>query len=242
MDDERRPERARHRDGFGRPLRAVRRNADVKRLALTHQGVERTHGFLDGRHRIRAVRIKNVDVVETHSRERLFGGRDQVLARTVVAVGTRPHVVAGLRRDDELIAVRREVFPHHPSEVRLGGADLALGVEGPVVAEVPPQAERDRRKVQAGGADLAVIGVAVTVFRRHVGAVEFVCGRKPDAVAHPSRLAMPTDPGAALRKAAAMRSNSSMPSSSPRAVGATPAAVRIAEASAALPPSTAASA
>jgi hypothetical protein len=37
-----------------------------------------------------------------------------------VAVGAGPHVVAGLGRDDQLVAVRTQVLPHDPAEVDLG--------------------------------------------------------------------------------------------------------------------------
>ena len=96
---------------------------------------------------------------------------EQVLARAPVAVRSGPHVVAGLGRDDELVAVRREVLAEDPAEVGLGRAvgravvvrqvevghaavegpaeDGALGLERLVVPEVVPEPERDRRAAPA---------------------------------------------------------------------------------------------
>ena len=103
-------------------------------------------------------------------REALVEARQQVLARPAVAVRARPHVVAGLGRDDQLVAVRAQVLGEDPPEVRLGRAvrravvvgqvevgdaevegaadDRALRLERPVVAEVVPQPERDRGQLQ----------------------------------------------------------------------------------------------
>ena len=105
VDDERRAEAPRDRGGDSRALGAVRRDADVERLALPHERVERPDGLLDRRHRVDAVRVEDVDVVDAHARQRLLGAREDVLARPEVAVGARPHVVAGLGRDDQLVAI-----------------------------------------------------------------------------------------------------------------------------------------
>ena len=91
-------------------------------LPCAHEGVEGADGLLDRRHRVDAVRVEDVDVVDAHALERLLGARQDVLARSEVAVRAGPHVVARLRREDELVAVRREVLAHHAAEVRLGRA------------------------------------------------------------------------------------------------------------------------
>ena len=122
VDHERRAEAACHGCGDRRALGAVRRDADVQRLALAHEGVEGADGLLDRRHGVDAVRVEDVDVVDAHALQRLLGARQDVLARSEVAVRAGPHVVARLRRDDELVAVRREVLAHHAPEVRLGRA------------------------------------------------------------------------------------------------------------------------
>ncbi len=212
VDHERRaeaPRDGRRHDGL---LGAVRRDADVQRLALAHERVEGADRLLDGHVRVVAVRVEDVDVVDAHARERLLGAREQVLARASVRVRSVPHVVAGLRRDDQLVAVRREVLAHHPAEVRLGRAvrravvvgqvevrdalvervaeHLALAVEGDVVAEVPPQSERDGRKGQARRADLAVVEGFVAVVSRGIGPVEVsATGAVARWIGHRSRLA-----------------------------------------------------
>ena len=89
--------------------RRVGRDAGVERLALADGAVERTQRLLQRRLRIRPVRVEDVDVVEPHPREALVEAREQVLARAPLAVGAGPHVVAGLRRDDQLVPVGPEV-------------------------------------------------------------------------------------------------------------------------------------
>ncbi len=51
-----------------------------------------------------------LDVLEPHPLQRLVERRQQVLARAPLAVRPGPHVVAGLGRDHELVAVRPEVL------------------------------------------------------------------------------------------------------------------------------------
>jgi predicted thioesterase len=109
-----------------------------------------------------AVRVEDVDVVESEPAERLVEAREQIAAATELTIGTRPHVPTRLARDDEFVAVGLEVRAQHPAEVLLGGAVrrtvvvrevevgdsavkgmaqyFALGIEWPVVAEVVPQA------------------------------------------------------------------------------------------------------
>ena len=55
-------------------------------------------------------RVEDVDILEPHAAQALIEAREQVLARSPFAIRARPHVVAGLRRDDHLVAVRREVL------------------------------------------------------------------------------------------------------------------------------------
>ena len=79
-------------------------------LPGSHGRVERAHRLLERRLGIEAVRVEDVDVVELHAREALVEAREEVLARAAVAVRAGPHVVAGLRRDDELVAERAQVL------------------------------------------------------------------------------------------------------------------------------------
>ena len=170
MDEERRAEPAQDRRRLLRLRRRVRRDAGVERLALAYGGVERAHRLLERRLRIEAVRVEDVDVVETHPPEALIEAREQVLAGAVVAVGAGPHVVAGFRRDHELVAVRTEILFHEPAEVLLGrpvrrpvvvrevevrdaeieraADDRAARVERAAVTEVLPEPERDRGQLE----------------------------------------------------------------------------------------------
>ena len=162
-----------------RLLGRVRRDPDVERLALPHRAVERAHRLLERRVRVEPVRVEDVDVLEAEPLEALVEAREQVLARAPLAVRAGPHVVARLRRDDELVAVRREVVAEQAAEVLLRGAvrrpvvvrevevrdaeveraprDRADRVERTFVPEVLPEPERDGGQLEAA-APAAVVG------------------------------------------------------------------------------------
>ena len=143
------PRRVEDRVRLARLLGRVRRDAGVQRLARAHRRVERAHRLLERRVGVEPVRVEDVDVVEAHPRERLVERREQVLARAPLAVRPGPHVVAGLRRDHELVAVRPQVVAQHPPERLLGRA-----VRRPVVVrEVEVRdAEVERRAAGSRGA------------------------------------------------------------------------------------------
>ena len=148
------PSRSRISAASPRPLRGVRRDPDVERLALAHGGVERAHRLLERRLRIEAVRVEDVDVVEAQAAEALVEAGEQVLARSPFSVRPRPHVVTGLRRDHELVAVRREVGGEQPPERLLGRPVRRPVVVREVEVRDPPVecATRDRAaRPRAGG-------------------------------------------------------------------------------------------
>ena len=106
--------------GADRPLETSR--AIVRRafdLGITHFDLANNYGppygsaeeafgrLLERCLGIETVRVEDVDVVEPHPAEALVEARQEVLARSPLAVGAGPHVVAGLRRDDDLVPVRR---------------------------------------------------------------------------------------------------------------------------------------
>ena len=96
-----------------------------------------------------------------------------------------PHVVAGLGGDHELVAVRAQVVGEDPAVVLLRGAvgrpvvvrevvvddpeverppdDRAAVLPGPVVPEVVPEPERDRRKLQPAAAAAALLHAVVAI-------------------------------------------------------------------------------
>ena len=110
--DQQRRARARGRSSAASCVFAggVRRDAGVQRPARPHRGVERAHRLLERRVGVEAVAVEDVDVVQPHPRQRLVERGEHVLPRAAaLAVGPRPHVVAGLGRDHQLVAVGREV-------------------------------------------------------------------------------------------------------------------------------------
>ena len=200
VDEQRGAQLAQDAGGLAGLLGGVVGDADVQRLALLDRRVQRAHRLLQRSLRVGAVRVEDVDVVEAHPLQALVERGEHVLARAPLAVRAGPHQIAGLGGDDQLVAVRREVGLQGLAEGGLGGAgrravvvgqvevgdaevegaaqDGALGLDGPVGAEVVPQAERERGELQAAasGAPVGHVRVAVGVCgvqrdSRGVGAV-----------------------------------------------------------------------
>jgi hypothetical protein len=190
MDQARRAEILQDLHRLARPLRIVGGNARIERLARPHDLVERTHRFFQRRVGIEAVRIENVDIVEPHPLQRLVAGRDQVFPAAPLAIRPRPHHIAGLGRDDQLIPVSLQIGAKNfaerllraagrrtviVGEIEMGNAvvegglnNRPLGLMRRIVAEIMPQAERDRRQIQTGASAAAVDHLLVAVFGGHI--------------------------------------------------------------------------
>src|SRR3954453_23416985 len=203
VDEQRRPEVAHDLRRLARAPARVRGDAGVQRLALLDRRVQRAHRLLERRLGVEAVRVEDVDVVEPHPPEALVEAREQVLARAPVAVRAGPHVVAGLRRDDQLVAERAQVAAHDLAEDALGGPvrravvvgqvevrdaevegaaqDRARVLERPFLAEVLPQPERHLGQLDAAPAAAAIAQPPVAA---GVGDV----GHARDSTARPGRL------------------------------------------------------
>ena len=147
--------------GLERPAR----DADVERLACSDDVDQRLQRLLERRRGVVAVAVEEVDVVQVHAPEALVEACHEVLAGAPVAVGPGPHVVAGLRADEELVAVGTEVVIHEAAHRLLGRAvrravvvgevevcdavvesvarDVAAALVGVHAAEVVPEAEAD---------------------------------------------------------------------------------------------------
>ena len=133
------------------------------------------------------MRIEDIDVFEAHPLQALVETRQQVLSRAPDAVRPRPHVVAGLRRDHQLVAAPGQVRAEDAAEVLLGRAvrrpvvvrQVEVGdpeIEGPaddrplrvhraIAAEILPEPERDHRQFEAAAAAATErhAGVALSV-------------------------------------------------------------------------------
>src|SRR5882724_1999496 len=85
------------------PAREVR-TADVAQLAGTHEIIERAQGFLDGRLRVEAVQLEEVDIVRPESAQAPLAGLQQMMTRGADVVGSFSRAKSRLRRDDHAIA------------------------------------------------------------------------------------------------------------------------------------------
>ena len=112
--------------------------------------------------------VKDVDIVEAESAQALVQAGQKVLTRTVIAVGSGPHVPSRLAGDDHLVsqgtkvsAEQRAKIPFRTSvrwavvvgqvevgdpEIEGSSKDGALCLEGMVVAEIVPEPERQHRE------------------------------------------------------------------------------------------------
>ena len=191
VDQQRRAEALEDLDGLGRARAGVGGDAGVQRLALLDGGGDGAERLLERGVGVEPVRVEDVDVVEPHPLQALVEAGEQVLARAPLAVRAGPHVVAGLGGDDQLVAPGGEVLAEDAAEVGLGGAgrravvvgevdvgdaevegaadDRPLRLERGVVAEVVPQAERDRGELEPGAAGAAVGHRVVAIGGGHVG-------------------------------------------------------------------------
>ena len=149
------------------------------------------HGLLDRRLGVEAVAVEDVDVVQAEPGQRLVERGQDVLARpAALAVGTGPHVVAGLGGDHQLVAEPGEVLGEEAAEVLLRAAvrravvvrqvevrhapvegpaqDRPLGLLGAVGAEVLPEPQGQRRQLEPAAAGVAVVHRVVAVVGRLV--------------------------------------------------------------------------
>src|SRR6476619_1856580 len=105
MDDGGRAEATKNSGGFRRLRGTIGGNPDVKRLALADRRFERRHRLLKWRVRVKAVRLKDIDIVEAKSFEALVETGEKLFAASPFPVWPRPQAIAGLGRDDEFVAV-----------------------------------------------------------------------------------------------------------------------------------------
>ena len=118
--------------------------------------------------------VENIHVRQSHAAQALVEAGEEVLARAEVAVRPRPHVVAGLGRDQEFVAVRTEVAGQDLTkrllrravgravvvgEVEVRDAEIKRPVDNVaaallrvVAAEVLPETEGDRWEQEAAAA------------------------------------------------------------------------------------------
>ena len=128
MDEQWGPQLAEDGNGIGGAPVRVGRDTDVEGLSRGDRSVKGAKRLLERGFGVEVVVVEDVDVVESEPPEALVEACDQVLSRSEIAVGARPHVPTSLGGDDEFIAVVLEVVVEDPCEVFLSAA-----VGGPVI-------------------------------------------------------------------------------------------------------------
>ena len=82
-------------------------HSDIKRFALAHNIRHTKRRFLKRCVGVETVMIKNIDIINAHSFERLVERGGKIFsAASPAAVRTGPHFVAGLCGDYDFIAIR----------------------------------------------------------------------------------------------------------------------------------------
>ena len=94
----------------------------VKRLALAHDVHQSLHRFFQRCLRVVTMGIEHVHVIQAHTYKALVETGHERLAASPVPVGTGPHVVTGLGRHKQFVAIRLEGFLHNESESLFGTA------------------------------------------------------------------------------------------------------------------------
>ncbi|MNE68979.1 hypothetical protein D3C80_1646720 [compost metagenome] len=94
---------------------------------------QRIGGFFQRRFGIKAVRIKNIDIIQPEPRQALVEAREKRLFRTAaVPVWAGPHFPASFGGDDQLIAVIGEILFQDMAEIHLGAAGRRTIIVGEV--------------------------------------------------------------------------------------------------------------
>ena len=84
-------------------------HADIADVAVLHEGVQGADGFLDGRRRVEAVHLVEVDVIELQALEAGLHRADEVQARVAAAVGAGAGGAIPLGGDDDAVARHMQV-------------------------------------------------------------------------------------------------------------------------------------
>jgi len=93
--------------------------------------------------------VKNIHIIQAQSLEALVETCQKVFARTPISVGSRPHSVARLGCDDQLVPVRSQVLSQCSAQCQFGGSRRWPVVVGEIEVGDPEVegAERERTAV-----------------------------------------------------------------------------------------------
>src|SRR5262245_35550532 len=113
MNQARRSERLQYVSRLLSAFGGVRRNTHVQCFAASNGLIERGHRLFQWCFRIGPVMIEDVHVFEPHSLQALIEAGQQILSRAPLSVGSRPHKITGLCRDEQFVSMRLQVAVHY---------------------------------------------------------------------------------------------------------------------------------
>ena len=185
VDDERHVQLVQNRSCLFQRRAVVVGQARVQRLAAAYGLRQSAHCFFQRGLGVHAMVVEDIHIVQPHPAQALVQAGQQVFAAAPVAVGTVPHRVTRLGRDDQLIAVRHQVVAQDLAKIALGGTRLGAVVVGQVkvgdavvkrgaaerthvlvrggIAKIVPQPQRYGGQQQAAVAAAAVRQGGVTI-------------------------------------------------------------------------------
>ena len=139
---------------------------------------------------IRAMRIKDVYILQTHTLEALIKTCQQIFTRSKIAIRAGPHIPSCLGRDDQLVTVRFEVLPEDATEIFFSRTERWTVIIGQVkmrdpviktcaqdvasvfqiisMTQVVPQAHRQCRQQDAAASATTILHVIVSAFIGHI--------------------------------------------------------------------------
>jgi|SRR5580704_22928 hypothetical protein len=120
---------------------------DVTDFAAFDESVERLKSFFDGRERVEAVHVVDVDVVDAEAAEAVFAGLNQMMARGAEVVRAVAYAEGGFRGNENAIAFAGDGF----AEDFFGEA---LGIDVGGVEEVDAGVEADVDKARGSATSL----------------------------------------------------------------------------------------
>ena len=156
----------------------------IQRLPASYNIGQRRHSLLKRCLLIHTVVIENIHIIQFHTPQALVNAGHQILPASVIPVRAVPHIISGLRSDDQFVPVWPEIFFHQPAQ-----AALRASIDRPVVigkvklcdamvkgspahglhvvvivlrAEIMPESQRNCRKFQAASSHPVVCHLFIT--------------------------------------------------------------------------------
>ena len=99
-------------------------NSNIQCLSASDDLCQSLHGLLKRSLRIHSVMIEDIYIIQAKTFQALVKTGDQILAASPVSIRSRPHIIACLCADDQLISVCRKFLSQDFSKIFLRTSGL----------------------------------------------------------------------------------------------------------------------